>query len=40
MRLQLLALTVGAMTASSLLKIFSKLGADGLQLAGYSQRPS
>jgi hypothetical protein len=40
MRLLLLALTVAAMTGSSLLKIFSKLGADDLQLADYSQRPS
>jgi hypothetical protein len=40
MRLLLLALTVEAMTGSSLLKIFSKLEAEYLQLAGYSQRPS
>jgi len=40
MRLLLLALTVAAMTASSLLKLFSKLGADDPHLAGYSQRQS
>lgn len=40
MRLLLLALTVAAMTASSLLKLFSNRGADDPQLAGYSQRQS
>jgi hypothetical protein len=39
MKLLLLALTVAAMQASSLLKLFSKVGADDPQLACYSQRP-